>query len=262
LAALATPVVFGVAAPFMGYIAALLVGALTACLLPEWILWRTRMRARATFAGRPGVFCGFSPSAAPRIYDGSLDYDWGFAAFEGDSLAFRGDRTTWAASRFEIESIGVADGPFGWLARPVVCFRLRSGLTLCLRPFDRSFGPAATKAAFRLLSQATQWHATATPRSDVASTLDFSSVQGQTPPQYSWRALLRALPRYAGITLITHWVILTLLGRADWIDLSHLFGPAGVTCVLAIFLAYPNLRRGRHTRLSPSTPLASTQPDR
>ena len=245
LMALAIPIAFGVAAPFIGYIAALLIGALTACLLPEWVLLRTRGRARRLLCGRPGVFCGFSPSVEPRLYDGSFDYDWGFAAFEGECLVFRGDRSTWTVTRGEVEQVWLAGGPFNWLPRPAVGFRLKSGLAICLRPFDSSFGPAAPRAAAALLKQATEWHTAAQAGSAAASSFDFGSLQGQPPPRYTWRTLLRGVPRYAGITLVIQWTILAAVSGIEWTDPSRLLGPLAITAALTVFMAYPGVRRGK-----------------
>ncbi len=262
LVALATPIAFGVSAPFLGYLPALIAGILAGCLIPEWILWRTRMRARANLAGRPGVFSGFSPSEQPRIYDGSYDYDWGFAAFEDDFLVFRGGCGDWRVAKSEIESIRLAGTPPGWLPRPFVSFRLKSGTALCLRPFDRSFGPAAAAAASRLLARAVEWHTAAAQRAAAGSVPDFSSTPGYAPPQYSWRILWRALPRYGGITLVINFLIITTFSETGWTGVASLLGPVGITWILTIFMAYPNLRRGRDISPSPSTPLASAQPDR
>jgi len=253
LVALAIPIAFGIAAPFIGYIAALLIGALTACLLPESVLMRNRGRARRLLCGRPGVFCGFSPSVEPRVYDGSFDYDWGFAAFEGECLIFRGDRSSWTVTRGEVEQVWLAGGPFQWFPRPAVGFRLKSGLAICLRPLDSSFGPAAPRAAAALLRQAAAWHTAAEAGSVTTGNFDFGSVQGQPPPRHTWRTLLRGLPRYAGITLVIQWTILAAVSGIEWANPSRLLGPLAITAALTVFMAYPGVRRGKQPVQSTST---------
>ncbi len=246
LLALAIPILSGIAAPFAGYAAAIVGGALASCLLPEWVLQRQRLRTRTVLAGRPGLFCGFSPSAEPRVYDGSYDYDWGFAAFEDGLLAFRGDRGTWTVARREVDRIWVNEGPFNWLPRPGVCVRLKSGDTLCLRPFDGSFALKARKAAADLLQQAADWQAGITERDPVAGDFRAGPVQGQPAPPYTWGTLLRGMPRYAGITLAVQWVILTAAGTLSNNPFAFL-GPIGVTVLLTVFMAYPGVRRGRQS---------------
>ena len=253
LVALAIPVAFGVASLFVGFAAALLLGAATALLLPEWILWRTRTRARRRLSGPPGLFCGFSPSDTPRVYDGSYDYDWGFAAFENGAMTFHGDRSAWSVTRSEVAQIWLTPGPFNWMPRPAVCFRLTSGgPSFSLRPFDRAFGPAAPRAAAAFLRQAARWHADASAESPAAGHYDFASVQGQPPPPYTWRTLLRSLPFYAVITFAIQWVVLTALPGSEWSDPSRLLGPPAVSAALTAFMAYPGVRRGRQSGPSPS----------
>jgi len=251
-----TPVVFGIAAPFMGYLAALLTGAASVCLVSEWVLWRARSRARARLGGRPGVFVGFSPSAGTRVYNGSYDYDWGFAAFEGDCLVFRGDRCTWSVTRQEIAEIRLADGPAGWLPRPLVAFQTRSGSAFWVRPFDGAFGSAAPRAAARLLEQARRWHGA--PEAGTASrgNFDFAGVTGETPPQFTWAMLLRCLPLYGGIALAIYWMILALAPASERSDGWPLLGPVAITWGLLWFVAYPSLRHGRRRRAARSRPLA------
>jgi len=250
LVALAIPVVCGLAAPFTGYIAALAAGALGTVLISEWVLGRTRMRARAALVGRPGVFAGFSPSVEPRIYEGSYDYDVGFCAFEADRMAFRGARGNWSFTRDQVEGVWAAGGPFGWFPRPVVCFRLRSGPSFCLRPFDRAFGFAAPRAASRLLDQATRWRLSADeaqPSSAAAAfpNFDFKAPAGDPPPRYSWQTFLRSFPRYGCVTLALNWLILLGSSSPNWTDPVRLLGPVAVTFGIAIFLFYPQVRRSR-----------------
>jgi Zn-dependent protease with chaperone function len=252
LVALVIPVAFGVASLFLGYAAALLLGAATSVLLPEWILWRTRARARRLLPGRAGLFCGFSPSDAPRVYDGSYDYDWGFAAFEDGALLFRGDRGSWSVNRSEVAQIWLTPGPFNWMPRPAVCFRLINGASLSLRPFDRAFGPAAPRAAAAFLRQAAGWHTDASAESPAAGHYDFASVQGQPPPPYTWRTLLRSLPIYALVTFAIQWTILAALPGSQWSDPLRLVGPPAVSAALTAFMAYPGVRRGRQSGPSPS----------
>jgi Zn-dependent protease with chaperone function len=260
LAALTIPVAFGVAAPFVGYLAAFLTGAPAALLVSEWIITRSRKRARALLAGRPGVFCGFRPAIEERIYDGSYDYDWGFAAFEGDLLVFRGDRGTWSVARQEVEKIRSISGPFTYLPRPVICFQLNSGAAFCLRPFDHSFGPAASRAAARLLVQARQWQAAPQAGTADASTFDFSKMQGHPPRPFTWRMVLRSLPLFAAATLAIYWVIVVANpgSAAGFADLSRLAGPVAVTWGIVLFMAYPTVLRAKAVGPTQRAPLADT----
>jgi len=246
---LAVPIIFGVASPFTGYAAALLSGAASALLATEWVLLRARSRARARLSERPGVFAGFSPSVEPRIYDGSYDYDWGFAVFEDDCLVFRGDRRNWTANRSDVQRIWLANGPFQWFKRPMVCFQTKSGRTFCLRPFDGAFGPAAPRAAARLFEQSRAWNAAAQTcaPTDIAES---GPMPGQPPPQYTWRMFLRSLPRYGAFTLVTYWLILALYPNSDWSDPGRMLGPLAITWSLALFVAYPGLRRARNAKVS------------
>lgn len=255
LVALAIPIAFGVAAVFVGFTAAVLLGAIAAVVIPEWTLWRTRMRVRNLLAGRPGLFCGFSPSAQPRVYDGYYDYDWGFAAFENGALVFRGDRTSWSIPRSAVAQIQYAAGPFHWVPRSGVSFSLHDGESLCLRPFDGAFGPAASRAAAALLREAARWHATpstAGAQDNAAGRYDFASVKGDPPPPYTWGTLLRGMPRYAVITFAMEWMVLAAQPGNAWADPWRLVGPPAVTAALTAFMAYPGVRRGRGSAPSPS----------
>ena len=259
LAGAAVPIAFGVAAPFMGYIAALLAGAVTACLAYELVLWHTRTGVRRRLPGRPGAFAGFSPSIEARVYEGSYDYDWGFAAFEADCLVFRGDRCTFAVARREIERVWLAAGPSGWLARPMVCFQMKSGPAFRVRPFDNSFGPAATRAAARLLAQAVQWHGAPDTGSVSTGNFDFASVTGQPPARFTWRMVLRWLPRCGGITLAIYGTIVALTPVTTWPD-AELLGPVVITSALLLFVVYPSIRLSRRASAPYSAPLAPAAP--
>lgn len=241
LLARAAPIVCGVAAPFLGYLAALLMGTVGVVLAAEWTLWKARRRARASMPGHPGVFTGFSPSLESRIYDGSYDYDWGFAAFEGDCLVFRGDRGSWSVGRGEIERIWLAKPAFAWMPRPLVGFQTRSGVSFSLRSFD-GFGPFAPRSAARLLSQAQAWRRAADAGDAAGPTVDFSSMTGVPPVPFTWRQFGRALPRFSVFTLVIYWIVLTATPGGDLTDPVGLFGSIAVTCAVTLFVVYPNLR--------------------
>jgi Zn-dependent protease with chaperone function len=249
LVSFALPVACGVASPYIGSIAALLIGAVSVCLVTDWILTRTRMRARGLLGGRPGVFGGFSPSLEPRTYDGSYDYDWGFANFEGDCLVFRGDRGSWTVTRDEVERIWLADGPFGWLPHPIVCFQIKSGPAFSIRVFDHSFAFAAPKSAARFMEQAARWHSAANEDGAAHGNFDFAGVHGQPPPPWTWRTMQRTLARYSAATLVIHWLLLMTTPVSEWGDPWRVLGPVAVTCILALFLAYPGLARYRAVKM-------------
>ena len=256
----AFPVLFGVAAPFIGQLWALGIGAFTLLLGAEWVLARCRARARAQLSGRPGVFAGFSPSSPPLIYDGSYDYDWGFAAFEDHRLVFRGDRGDWQLERSQIERIWLGKGPFTWLPNPIVCFRTRGGQVLSLRPFDNALGLARRRAATGFLEQAIRWHSSA-PAADVASTdPEPTFPKGQPPIPYTARTLLRSLPRYAAFCVTIYPVVALLSGQVDWTQPGRLLGALPVTWALVLFMAYPGIRRTQQARLAGPPPLVPAQP--
>ena len=249
------PILAGVAAPFIGYITVLLIGALSSWLISEWLLWRAHSRARALLPGRPGVFVGFGPTLASRKYEGSYDYDCGFAAFENDSLVFRGDRSNWSVCRSEIARIWLAEGPSNWVARPLVCFQTRSGPAFWLRPFDDAFGPKASRASARLREQASHWHNASDAGAPAPMNFDFAAVKGEIPPVYTWRMLARGLPMLCGITALISWTVAAMSLQFDFSE-SQLLGPPAVTAALLLFVAYPGIRRGRRELLSRSAPLA------
>jgi Zn-dependent protease with chaperone function len=257
------PVLFGAAAPFIGHLAALLIGAFGVLLANEWVLARFRAQARAQLSGRPGVFAGFSPSAEPRNYDGSQDYDWGFAAFEGDCLVFRGDRGNWQVNRAQIEKTWLDGGPFSWVPHPSVCFRTRSGQVLSLRPFDRAFALAKRRAAARLLDQAQRWHS-AVPTSDAAQAADPepSFRLGQPLVPYTWRMFLRALCQYGAISVVIYWAVALLSNGATWVEPWPMFTPLPVACALAWFVCYPAIRPTRVSRLPGPPALVPAAPHR
>ena len=251
LVSLAIPVAFGVAAPFIGYFVAFAAGAIAACLLPEWVLHQSRSRARAALSSRSGIFTGFSPSVEPRIYEGSFDYDWGFAAFENGCLVFRGDRCSWSIPRSGIERIWSSPGPFNWMPRPVLCVGLKSGPAFTLRPFDGAFGPAAPRAAARFLRQVSDWLA-ANDGAAGASNYDFGFVHGEPPQQYTWQTLIGAFPRYGAIAVAIEWFLQYAVAKTGLPDMQALLGSAAVAFALATFMAYPAIRRAKSPEPQPS----------
>ena len=262
LVALAAPVACGVAAPYIGYLPAFLLGVAADLCICECILERTRQRARALFPKHPGCFAAFRPSLEHRIYEGSYDYDWGFAAFEGASLVFRGDRCHWTVARADVERIWSAPGPANWLPRPVVCVQLKNGAAFCLRPFDRSFGPAAARATAHVLAQAREWRSTDQPENGAAAAteFDFSAVTGLLPTPFTLPMFLRTLPRYIVSTLLVNAAILAVApagGWPEWIDPLRLLGPSALACAVALFVAWPSLR---NTRVS-ATPVRAGRQD-
>jgi heat shock protein HtpX len=255
------PVLFGAAAPFIGHLAALLTGAFGVLLANEWVLAGFRSRVRAQLSGRPGVFAGFSPSAEPRIYNGSHDDDWGFAAFEGDSLVFRGDRGNWQVNRSHVEKIWMDGGLFSWLPHPSVCLRTWSGQVLSLRSFDGAFGLAKRRAAARLFDQAHHWHSAASA-GEAAQSADPepSFRQGQPLIPYTWRMFRRSLLQYGAISLFLYWMIALLSDSSGSMDPLRMFSALPVACALAWFVYYPGIRRSRVSRVLP--PAFATAPPR
>jgi len=57
-----------------------------------------------------GVFVGFSPAAAPRIYDGNANWDVGYLFFRSDRLCYCGEETRFALRPNQITGIKLADG--------------------------------------------------------------------------------------------------------------------------------------------------------
>ncbi|HTQ55830.1 MAG TPA: M48 family metalloprotease [Bryobacteraceae bacterium] len=256
--AFALPIAFGIAAPFVGFIAAFVIGAIGTLLVLEWILLRARAHVRSELAGRPGVFAGFSPSIEARLYDGSYDYDWGFASFENGQLVFRGDRCSWSVSAQEVERIWLANGPFQWVPRPLVCFRTRSGAAFSLRPFDKAFGPAARRAAARLREHASQWHsAAAAEDGSTPGNFNFASVAGRVPEPYTWQMFLRSLPRYAVFSLFASTALQVGATASNWMNFGRWLSPVLVTWSLALFMACPSLCRSRQPRREKAAPAAS-----
>jgi hypothetical protein len=125
-----------------------------------------------------------------------------------------------------------------------------------LRPFDDGFGPTAPRAAARLLTQANRWHGAAHAPGTTSGNFDFASVQGQPPPRYPWAMVMRSLPRFGAVTLAIYVMILAATFSNDWTDEQQWLGPVAVTWALAIFVAYPSVRRGNLSTLSRPTPLA------
>ncbi len=259
---LVIPVLFGVAAPIIGQLAALLIGACSVLLATEWVLAHFRAGVRTQLTGRPGVFAGFSPSTEPRNYDGTQDYDWGFAAFEGECLVFRGDRGNWQVNRAQIERIWLDGGPFSWVPHPSVCFRTRSGQVLSLRPFDHAFGLAKRRAAARLLDQAQRWHS-AVPV-DEAAPGDPEPVfrQGQPLVPFTTRMLFRGMLFYSACAVTIYSMVAVLSDATSWMDPWWIFSPLPVACALGWFVSYPGLRRTRMSGLPGPPALAPAPPRR
>jgi len=224
------------------------------------VLLRSRRRARAALSPRPGVFAGFSPSAEPRVYDGSFDYDWGFAAIENGCLVYRGDRCTWHLQRSDIERIWLTPGPFNWMPRPAVCIALKSGAAFTLRAFDGAFGPAAHRAAARLLRQVREWQTADSASANSASadsSYGFASVKGAPSPPYSWHSLLAAFPRYGVAAIMIECFVQLAISKTGLPEPGPLLGCFASTFALAVFMGYPAVRRARFTvqAARPAVPL-------
>ena len=57
-----------------------------------------------------GVFVGFSPAAAPRIYEGNASWDIGYLFFRSDRLCYYGEEAKFALRQNQITAIKLADG--------------------------------------------------------------------------------------------------------------------------------------------------------
>ncbi|HLJ46338.1 MAG TPA: M48 family metalloprotease [Bryobacteraceae bacterium] len=254
------PVLFGAAAGFIGMTTAIVVGVVVIYLLTEWVMARARMRGRKAMPGRPGVFGAFSPATEPRLYDGSYDYDWGFVAFEGDRVAFRGDRSIWAVRRDDIARIWVGQGPSSWTPKPLVCCELKSGATFSLRPYERAFGPAALWAARRLRRAFETWRAgPGTANADVLPPFDYSSVTSQPVPPYTIGHALKA-GKFVGLFAMAASWIPQLVSTSFLIDPWRLVEPVIAAWALLLFTVFPGLVRDWKQPTMPGpNPLRSAQ---
>jgi len=63
-----------------------------------------------------GVYVGFSPTAAPRLYEGNSNWDIGYLFFRSDRICYCGEETKFALRQDQINAIKHADGLPGLLA--------------------------------------------------------------------------------------------------------------------------------------------------
>jgi Zn-dependent protease with chaperone function len=63
-----------------------------------------------------GVYVGFSPTAAPRLYEGNSNWDIGYLFFRSDRICYRGEETRFALRQDQITAIKHADGLPGLLS--------------------------------------------------------------------------------------------------------------------------------------------------
>ena len=63
-----------------------------------------------------GVYVGFSPTAAPRLYEGNSNWDIGYLFLRSDRLCYCGEETTFALRQDQITAIKHAEGLPGLLA--------------------------------------------------------------------------------------------------------------------------------------------------
>jgi len=63
-----------------------------------------------------GVYVGFSPTAAPRLYEGNSNWDIGYLFFRSDRICYCGEETKFALRQDQITAIKHADGLPGLLA--------------------------------------------------------------------------------------------------------------------------------------------------
>jgi Zn-dependent protease with chaperone function len=63
-----------------------------------------------------GVYVGFSPAGAPRIYEGNSNWDMGYLFFRSDRLCYCGEETKFALRQNQVTAIKFTDGLPGFLS--------------------------------------------------------------------------------------------------------------------------------------------------
>ncbi len=130
-----------------------------------WPLSRLEMRVRRKFSAeglaQRGVFAGFAPGRAARLYEVFADWDAGLLDADGERLLFTGERVRFAISRASIVSVARGARPPGWFRAPriVIAWRDRDGIA-----GEASFAPlacrtlrAGARATDRLAAELASW---------------------------------------------------------------------------------------------------------
>jgi hypothetical protein len=68
-----------------------------------------------------GVFVGFAPDAAPRLYENDYSWDMGFLIFDNDHLVYAGEEVRFKLPLTQVTSMRLGAGPPSWWRCPNLC---------------------------------------------------------------------------------------------------------------------------------------------
>ena len=218
----------------------------------EWIAGSVRatVKQRALARHGAGLFVGFSPAAEPRVFDGMYHYDLGMLRFVDQGLEFVGDRTHFTLDRRQVRRVWLGKGARHWTPRKVVYVECQPStesavVVFSLQSLEARFWPSTVRMARRLHRRIAEWYQS--PAASTAPPLPcpILRVEGGPPTSFTVRSALRTVGVYCVVALFLSF------GK-NWIDpsgglpdVSQTFSPVAVCGLAALFLVWPNLRRGR-----------------
>lgn len=203
---------------------------------------RKQARRRAIARHGAGTYVGFSPSAEPRIYDGSYQYDSGMMRVREGKLEFAGDRVSFSLDRRLVDRVWLGDGPRHWTPRKVVCIECRPAsdaapTIFSLQSLEARFWPFTNAAARRLYEEVEAWarmNTTATSTStDPVAACALPDVTGEPNVPVRFALALKA----AVVSACIAFVIAQFLWRQ-----SQSFTAPVLCGALSIFASWPRLR--------------------
>jgi Zn-dependent protease with chaperone function len=227
----------------------------------EWLAGSIReaVRKRALARHGQGVFAGFSPSAEPRLFDGSYHYDLGMVRFVDGALEFAGDRAHFRLDRRLVQRVWLGDGPRHWTPRKLVYLECRPSpdaapLVFSLQSFEAWFWPSTVSVAKRLYQQVDAWHRGTSSSPAPPMPCPLPQVEGNTLTYVAFRTAYRSIGIYTGIAFLLASFGSMLDPSTSFWDPSQTLCPVAVCGLLAFFLVWPRLNWGNLKTMAGSSP--------
>lgn len=193
------------------------------------------------------------------MFDGMYHYDLGILRVGDEGLEFAGDRTRFTLDQRLVRRVWLGKGARHWMPRKVVYLECQPAVesevtVFSLQSLDAWFWPSTVKMARRLHRRIAAWHQSSTNSTTSPLPCPLPRVEGNPPASFTLRFALRTVSLYSGVAFV-------LASGKSWLDpskglpdVSELFAPVAVCAVAALFLVWPNLRRGRPVLLLSRSP--------
>jgi len=224
----------------------------------EWIAGTIRAKVKQQVVARDGegIFVGFSPAAEPRVFDGMYHYDLGLLRFVDEGLEFAGDRTRFTLDQRLVRRVWLGKGARHWMPRKVVYLECQPSVeaevaVFSLQSLEAWFWPSTIIKVRRLHDRIAEWHQSPASSTTPPLTCTLPRVEGSPPVSFALRSALRTVGLYCGVAFVLASGKSLFDPSNGLPDVSGLFAQVAVCGVAALFLVWPNLRRGRRALVLP-----------